>query len=157
MNFNNNLDELDTIILKELYDIPLEADPIHEMAKQLKISKEQLLTRIERLLEIGIIRRIAPVVNHRRAGYVHNAMVLLQTTGEELQKTAKILVEQDFISHLFRRDNQFGFDLYCMIHGRSNQEISSKLTKIQEICPNTPMIWSESTKELKKTSLGILE
>ena len=54
--------------------LPIAPRPYHVLALMLDISPDEVMTRLQRMLDQGIIRRIAAVPNHYKLGF--------KTTGE---------------------------------------------------------------------------
>ena len=48
--------------------LPLVSRPYHALAEQLGVSADEVKTRFQRMLDHGVIRRIAAVPNHYRLG-----------------------------------------------------------------------------------------
>lgn len=143
-------------VLQALHDIPLVEDPIEIICKNLRIEKEELLAIVEDLKARKIIRRIAPVLGHRKMGYDFNPMLLFKLEGDRLAAKACELSKYTFVSHLFRRDNPYGFNLYCMIHARTKEEMDEKIGRLVGDDEDVQYLIAISTKELKKESLSVL-
>ena len=68
------MDDKDRAILDLLQDsIPVTMRPYEALAQKLDISEEEVLTRILRMKEEGVIRRVGAILRHKRAGYAYNA------------------------------------------------------------------------------------
>jgi len=65
------MDALDKTLLNLLQTaFPLEVEPFKAVARKLEIPEEEVLRRIARLKEIGVIRRIGAVLDSGRLGFV---------------------------------------------------------------------------------------
>ena len=56
--------------------LPLVPRPYHALAEALGLTAEELMARLQRMLDAGIIRRIGAVPNHYALGLAHNAMTV---------------------------------------------------------------------------------
>ena len=65
------MDETDRLILNAIQkELPLSPQPFQEVGKHLGLSEEEVLTRLRRLKDEGIIRRIGAVIDPRSLGWV---------------------------------------------------------------------------------------
>ncbi|WP_141104254.1 Lrp/AsnC family transcriptional regulator, partial [Noviherbaspirillum denitrificans] len=68
-------DDIDrAIIVATQQGLPLVARPYHAIAEQVGIKPEEVMARMNAMLDRGLIRRIGVVPNHYAIGYVANGM-----------------------------------------------------------------------------------
>jgi len=71
------LDDMDRrLIVATQAGLPVTARPFAAVGEQLGIPAEEVIARFERLLALGVVRRIAAVPNHYKLGYVANGMTV---------------------------------------------------------------------------------
>ncbi len=150
------LTDTDTKIIQYLQgDIPLETQPFAQLADQLGISEEQIVKRIQSLYEKGYIRRLAAVLRHRQAGFKVNGMVAWQVDEDKADKVGRLFAEDDQVSHCYWRQvpDSFGYNLFTMIHARSQKELTDKVEKLSQCQDVKDYVVIESLQEYKKTSM----
>ena len=79
--------------------LPLVARPYHCLAEQLGISPAEVMARLARLLESGIIRRIGAVPNHYAIGYTANGMSVWDVPDERIDELGELVGALDFVTH----------------------------------------------------------
>ncbi len=119
------------------HGLPLVSRPYAEIAARLGLSEEQVTARLARLKEVGVIGRFGVVVRHHELGYRANAMVVWDAPDDRVIELGRCLAEFEFITLCYRRPRrlpQWRYNLYCMIHGKSRDEVLSHLAWMVEHC-----------------------
>jgi DNA-binding Lrp family transcriptional regulator len=114
--------------------LPIVEQPYLAIANQLQINEEQVLATITAWQEQGLIRRFGLVVRHRKLGYQANAMVVWDIEDDEVARVANILASEDVVTLCYQRPRvlpQWHYNLFCMIHGKSRDQV---LTQLADIC-----------------------
>ena len=112
-------------------DFPIVQEPFAAMTlsngniERAGISGHDLLEQIRAWRAAGVIRRFGAVVAHQRLGYCANGMAVFQVPEERVDAVGKRLAEYEEISHCYRRPRlaDWAYDLFAMVHGRSNAEV----------------------------------
>ena len=143
-------------VLDALYDIPITENPLSEISQELGITPDQLLDIVTNLEERRVIRRFAPVFSHRALGYTSNAILLFKTNNGNLETISKVLAKKREISHVFQRNNPYNWNLYAMVHAKSQKELKLIILTIKNEI-QVPILIGYTESEIKKTSLRILE
>ena len=157
------IDEVDRrIILITQAGLPLRRRPYHLIATELGLTVEEVMSRLQRMLANGVIRRIGVVPNHYALGYRANAMSVWDVPDEHVQRLGQRIGGLDFVSHCYRRPRRlphWPYNLFAMVHGRSREEVQSKVAQIAELLGdgNRGHALLYSTQILKKTGLRIGE
>jgi DNA-binding Lrp family transcriptional regulator len=127
-------------LLRELTDIPIIERPFQEIAKKLRVSEEWVLRRIEELVDSGAIRRFGVILNHFRAGFSENALLLWRTDapGELGMKFAAL----PWVSHCYKRSSypQLNYQLYTMVHARTREELLGRIDRMKEMAGSEPLV-----------------
>ena len=155
------LDPIDRrIVTATQAGLPLVARPYHQIAEELGLNPDDVMARIRRLLNNGTIRRIGAVPNHYALGWKANGMSVWDVPDEHVDEAGRLVGALDFVSHCYRRPRHlpdWPYNLFAMVHGRSRDEVSEKLVRIDDILGD----WSRghdvlySSRILKKTGLRI--
>ncbi len=105
-------------------DIPLVKEPFKGLAYKLGIGEKTLLGRIKSYKKNGLMRKFTASLNHRKAGFKHNVMVVWNIPERSVNKAGNLVASFPEVSHCYERKRVRGWDynLYSMIHGRTRKE-----------------------------------
>lgn len=145
-----------TIIQFLQEDIPLTSHPYASLAKHLGLTEEEVLQRIKQMLDNGWIRRIGAILRHQLAGFTVNAMVAWKVEENEVDRVGETLSVFQAVSHCYLRDvpENFGYNLFTMVHARNKDELNITLGKMISACGLKDFQVISSIKELKKVSMS---
>ena len=119
------LDETDREILSGLQKgLEVVAEPFEALCKgSLKI--DEVLSRIEGLIDKGAISRLGAVVNHNKLGFTANAMFVCKAEKDKIEQLGQALARLGNVSHCYERKPFEGwpYNIFGMMHGRSLEEI----------------------------------
>ena len=146
------------IVIATQGGLPLVPRPYHAVAEQLGLPPEEVMARIRRMLEAGIIRRIGAVPNHYAVGYRANGMSVWDVPDEEVDALGARVGALEFVSHCYRRPRRlpdWPYNLFAMVHGRSREEVEEKVARIAALLGGADRGHEVlySTRILKKTGL----
>jgi DNA-binding Lrp family transcriptional regulator len=132
------LDEADRRLLAAIQPgLPLVAHPYAEIGARIGLTEAEVIARLARLQECRIIRRFGIVVRHHEVGYGANAMVVWDVPDDRVAELGRCLAGFDFITLCYRRPRhlpQWRYNLYCMIHGKSREEVHAHLEWMVNRC-----------------------
>ena len=132
------VDDADRRLLAAIqHGLPLAPRPYAGIVAQLGISEAEVVARLAWLREAGVIRRFGVVVRHHELGYSANAMVVWDVPDEQVRELGHCLAGFDFITLCYRRPRhlpQWRYNLYCMIHGKSREEVLAHLEWMVNHC-----------------------
>ena len=132
------LDALDRqIIVATQEGLPRVARPYHAIAEILGVSAEEVMMRLRRMLDVGVVRRIGAVPNHYALGYRANGMSVWDVPDENVTELGRKIGELDFVSHCYHRPRhqpEWPYNLFAMIHGKSRDEVLSQLERMIDHC-----------------------
>lgn len=148
------------IIVATQKGLPLTAHPYHTVAEQMGIAAEDVMARMQRMLDNGIIRRIAAVPNHYALGYKANGMTVWDVTDAHIDELGRRVGELDCVSHCYHRPRHlpdWPYNLFAMVHGHDRTEVEVQAQQIAELlgdaCRGHEILYS--TRILKKTGLRL--
>lgn len=155
------MDSLDrAIILASQGGLPLVPRPYHALAEQVGIPAEEVMARMQCMLDNGIIRRIAAVPNHYALGYKANGMTVWDVADDRIDELGRRVGELDFVSHCYHRPRhlpEWPYNLFAMVHGHDRDEVQAQIERIAALlgdaCRGHDILYS--TRILKKTGLRI--
>ncbi len=132
------VEDIDRRLLATLQDgLPLVARPYDEIGRRIGLNGEEVLARLARLKQLRVLSRFGVVVRHHEVGYGANAMVVWDVPDERVTELGQCLAGFDFITLCYRRPRhlpQWRYNLYCMIHGRSREEVHAHLEWMVNRC-----------------------
>jgi DNA-binding Lrp family transcriptional regulator len=110
--------------------------PYDEAAAELGISTEALLERLRTLVDRKILRRVAAILYHRRAGFSANGMGVWKVPEEEIMEVGARMASFRGISHCYQRPTyeDWPYSVFTMAHGRSKEECDAVLDSIAADC-----------------------
>ena len=155
------MDEIDrALIVATQGGLPLVARPYHTIGEQIGIAGEEVMRRMQALLNGGIIRRIGAVPNHYAIGWTANGMTVWDVTDDKVDELGPLVGALPFVTHSYRRPRAlpaWPYNLFAMVHGSSREECSAKALEIRALlgdaCRANDILYS--TRILKKTGLRI--
>ena len=155
------IDALDRrIIVATQEGLPLVPRPYHTVAEALGVAPEQVMARLARMLEAGIVRRMGAIPNHYRIGYRANGMSVWDVADEMAGDLGQEIGALDFVSHCYLRPRAlpgWPYNLFAMVHGANRAEVERKRVLIAGLlgpcCRRSDILYS--TRVLKKTGLRL--
>lgn len=140
--------------------LPLVPQPYHELASQLAISPEEVMSRMQAMLDSGVIRRIGAVPNHYALGYKANGMTVWNLADDRVDEMGERIGQLDYVSHCYHRPRHlpdWPYNFFAMVHGHDRAEVEQQARQIAEIlgdtCQGRDILYS--TRILKKTGLRL--
>ena len=113
--------------------LPLVAKPYAAIAAQLGLTETQVMERLQRLQQAGLIKRMGVVVKHRALGYRANAMVVWDIPDAEVERIGDLLADENCVTLCYQRPRRlpvWSYNLFCMIHGRERDSVLRRLEQI---------------------------
>ncbi len=131
-NNQENLDDLDRAILNQIQSFfPIASRPYREVGAQLGVSEEEVLRRVRRLVEEGVIRRIGANFNSRKLGYT-STLVAARVPPEQMDRFVAAVNRYAGVTHNYLRRHTYNI-WFTLI-----AESTDKLEQIiQEIAADT--------------------
>ena len=143
------------IIQETQYDLPIEHEPFAAIIEALGISYETLFEALNALKDAGVMRRFAAILNHRKAGFNANAMVVWDVDEKEGEMIGKKAAEFSAVSHCYLRPKyeNWPYNLFTMVHGKTTQETNAIIESIASEIPHKDKRPLYSTREFKKVRI----
>jgi DNA-binding Lrp family transcriptional regulator len=115
--------------------LPLVARPYQQIAERLGWSEQQVLDRLQQMLESGVIKRLGVVVRHHELGYRANAMVVWDVPDQDVDRLGYQLGRQDCVTLCYQRPRRlpdWPYNLFCMVHGRDRDDVLACVERMVE-------------------------
>ena len=156
------LDPLDRrLVVATQGGLPRVSRPYDAIGAELGVPGDEVIARLRRMLESGVIRRIGAVPNHYAIGYTANGMSVWDVADEHVDELGVRVGALAFVTHCYRRPRRlpdWPYNLFAMVHSASREEVAARVADIAALlgdaCRGHDILYS--TAILKKTGLRIL-
>jgi DNA-binding Lrp family transcriptional regulator len=128
-------DERDVAVVRATQgDLPVVSEPFAPAAAQLGWTVPELLEHMEGMRERGLLRRVAAILFHRRAGFSANGMGVWKVPQDRIAEIGPRMAAYRGISHCYERPTypDWPYSVFTMAHGRSKEECDAILDAIEE-------------------------
>ncbi len=149
-------DETDIALIKALQgDMPVIPEPYAPAAAQLGQDQGAFLDHLAGMQERGLLRRVAAILYHRRAGFSANGMGVWKVPEEQIHDVGRQMAAVRGISHCYQRPTyaDWPYSVFTMAHGRSKEECDAVLDAIAEMTGIEERSTLYSSTEYKKIRL----
>jgi DNA-binding Lrp family transcriptional regulator len=149
-------DELDKSVIRALQgDMAVIPEPYAPAAAELGMTQEQLLEHLEGMRERKLLRRVAAILFHRRAGFSANGMGVWKVPDAQVAELGPRMAAFRGISHCYQRPTyaDWPYSVFTMAHGRSKEECDAILDSIAESTGIEDRATLYSSTEFKKIRL----
>jgi len=119
------------------HGLPIVSRPYAEIAKQLATTEQDVIARMQLLMDKGAIKRYGVVVRHKELGYTANGMVVWNVPDERVEELGICIGKYDCVTLSYRRPRrlpEWPYNLFTMVHGSSREEVTQKVDEITESC-----------------------
>ncbi|MDX6639205.1 MAG: siroheme decarboxylase [Solirubrobacteraceae bacterium] len=127
-------DDFDVAVVRATQgDLPVVPEPYAPAAARLGIGQDALLAHLEGMRERGLLRRVAAILYHRRAGFSANGMGVWKVPEERILEIGPRMAAFRGISHCYQRPTyeDWPYQIFTMAHGRSKEECDAILDAIE--------------------------
>ena len=128
-------DETDIAVIRALQG-PMEVNdrPYDAAAAEAGMSTEDLLGHLAGMVDRKLLRRVAAILFHRRAGFSANGMGVWRVPEERILDVGGQMAAVRGVSHCYQRPTyeDWPYSVFTMAHGRSKEECDAILDGIAE-------------------------
>ncbi|HTY96784.1 MAG TPA: Lrp/AsnC family transcriptional regulator [Solirubrobacteraceae bacterium] len=149
-------DDWDVAVIRALQgDMPVVEEPYAPAAAELGVTQERLLEHLDGMRERGLLRRVAAILYHRRAGFSANGMGVWKVPDEQILDVGRRMAAVRGISHCYQRPTyeDWPYSVFTMAHGRSKEECDAILDAIASDTGIDERATLYSSTEFKKIRL----
>ena len=132
-------DEFDRAVIRATQgDLPVVPEPYADAAATLGVTVDALVAHLHGMVERGLLRRVAAILFHRRAGFSANGMGVWRVPEDRVLEIGPRMAAFRGISHCYQRPTyeDWPYQLFTMAHGRSKEECDAVLDAIAESVPD---------------------
>jgi DNA-binding Lrp family transcriptional regulator len=126
-------DERDVAVIRALQGpMAIVERPYEEAASAVGMDSAGFLRHLRGMQERKILRRVAAILYHRRAGFSANGMGVWRVPEEKIMETGARMAAVRGISHCYQRPTykDWPYSVFTMAHGRSKEECDAVLDSI---------------------------
>ena len=124
------LDHTDRVILNHIQsDFPITSHPYRVVAQNLDLDETDVLERVERMKNEGIIRRIGGNFVPEKLGYV-STLGAACVPQENIESFTDVVNQYPGVTHNYQRDNHF--NIWFTFIAPTMEEIETNLRQIAE-------------------------
>jgi DNA-binding Lrp family transcriptional regulator len=116
--------------------LPVCPKPYAEIGSTLSMSEAEVLERLTRLKQNGLIKRMGVIVKHQQLGYRANAMIVWNVPDNLVKQLGGHISQFAFVTLCYQRPRQaeWPYNLYCMIHGKDRATVLMQLEQLNAAC-----------------------
>jgi siroheme decarboxylase len=131
------IDDFDVAVVRASQG-PMEvrSDAYAPAAERLGVPVERLLEHLRGMVERRLLRRVAGILFHRRAGFSANGMGVWKVPEERIAEIGPRMAAVRGVSHCYRRPTypDWPYSVFTMAHGRSKEECDAVLDGVAGVC-----------------------
>jgi DNA-binding Lrp family transcriptional regulator len=132
-------DDVDRAVIRVTQgDLPVVPEPYAAAATELGMSVDALVEHMQGMVERGLLRRVAAILFHRRAGFSANGMGVWKVPEDRVLEIGPRMAAFRGISHCYQRPTyeDWPYQLFTMAHGRSKEECDAVLDAVAASVPD---------------------
>lgn len=127
---DNQMDTIDKKLVNTMqWKFPVVSRPWQTLAEEVGTTEADVLQRIARLREIGVVRQISPIFDTRKLGY-KSSLVAVRAAPERLEEAAAIVNSHPGVSHNYRRDHYF--NMWFTIAVPPEQDLETEVKRLTD-------------------------
>jgi DNA-binding Lrp family transcriptional regulator len=128
-------DETDIAVIRALQGPMAVVDrPYDQAAGDVAMTTDAFLDHLRGMVDRKILRRVAAILFHRRAGFSANGMGVWRVPEDEILEVGGRMAAVRGISHCYQRPTypDWPYSVFTMAHGRSKEECDAILDSIAD-------------------------
>lgn len=110
--------------------------PFAQLGQRIGMSENEVIARINGWLDEGLIKRFGMIVRHHELGYRANAMLVFDVADDQVDRIGRQFAAEAGVTLCYRRRRSlphWPFNLYCMVHGRSREEVQPAIDRLSKL------------------------
>jgi DNA-binding Lrp family transcriptional regulator len=130
------IDDFDVAVVRAVQGpMDVRTDAYAPAAERLGVSVERLLEHLRGMVERGLLRRVAAILYHRRAGFSANGMGVWKVPEDQVPQLGPRMAAVRGVSHCYQRPTypDWPYTVFTMAHGRSKEECDAILDGVADV------------------------
>ncbi len=126
-----HVDETDRKILQLLQDdFPIVCEPWLEISKRLNLNEAEVINRLKRLIEEGVVLRVGPIFDSSKIGLKAATLVAMKVPKNQVDSIASIINRYESVSHNYEREDEY--NIWFTLAAQTKKELDQKLAEIKQ-------------------------
>lgn len=123
-------DQIDRKLLNLIQaNFPLSPEPYREIGETLGISEEEVLSRIGKMIDSGLIRRLGGIFDSRKLGY-QGTLCAMRVEENLIDKVAAAINSYPGVTHNYLREHDYNMWFTAM--AQSKEKLEEMLSQIKK-------------------------
>lgn len=116
------MDEIDKKILNAIQKgLPIESRPFLALAKELHISEDEVISRIQNLKDKKYVRRLGGIFDSKKLGYC-STLCAFNVPEEMIEETSQVINSYSEVTHNYIRDHHYNMWFTIIASSRERLE-----------------------------------
>lgn len=148
------MDDTDRHIVAALQaGLPNSPTPYADVAAAQGLEVDELLARLARMVDEGIVRCVRAVLDQRLLGLAGNVLVAWRVEGGCVEKAGMLFASRDEVTHCVERPPapDWPYTLYTMVHAPTEADCRAIVAAMAAESGVTEFVKLTTLRELKKT------
>jgi siroheme decarboxylase len=131
------IDDFDIAVIRATQGpMAVQSDAYAPAAEKLGIPVDHLRGHLRGMVERKLLRRVAGILFHRRAGFSANGMGVWKVPEDRIIELGPRMAAVRGVSHCYRRPTypDWPYSVFTMAHGRSKEECDAVLDGVAAVC-----------------------
>ncbi len=123
------LDDTDRQLINLIQlDFPLDLHPFRTIGDQIGISEQEVIDHLKRLTDIGVIRRIGPILNTKGIGG-SSTLIAVRVPEDAIDSVASWINGFDEVSHNYLRPG--AYNIWFTVSASSKERLHEMISEIK--------------------------
>lgn len=109
--------------------LPIVPEPYREMGEDLGISETEVIARLKRMIDNGIIRRLGSIFDSRKLGY-SGVLCAMEVPDERIGEVAKVVNSFHGVTHNYLREDPI--NMWFTLLAPSGDKLAETLNEIKK-------------------------
>ena len=141
------MDAIDKKLLNLLQkEFPLEEEPFRLIGERCGISEDEVLARVRRMKEKGVIRRIGAVFDGKKLGRA-STLCAARVPEDKLQSFVHIVSAEKGVTHNYRRRHEY--NVWFTVTAANTEELQALLSDVKKKTGVTDMLDMRAVRTFK--------
>ena len=111
-------------------DFPIVQEPWLEISERLNINEVEVISRLKRLIEAGVIVKIGPIFDASRLGLKAATLVAMKVPKDKVNDVAVVINEYGNVSHNYEREDEY--NVWFTLVAANDNELATILGEIKQ-------------------------
>jgi siroheme decarboxylase len=140
------------LIVEAEKGLPITPQLFDQIAASIGITPQEVIARLQKLQESGVIRRFGASLKPNGVGYSANALVAWKVPENRMQGVSRYFCERKEVSHCYERETvpgEWEYNLYTVMHAPQRSTIEKMVKQFSDETSLNHYVILYSTRNLK--------